>query len=155
MNAITWNDMNSTAREYILMSKDVRDMQYRKQWPAPGDKTLIELVANENKRSSSLILGLSADRKSTMQTRVSDRPLIRLDYSDNPEVLRHRNPDGSLIIGTHVHFDLDGYGAKWACGIPSQNILKPKSYDFASLFWSFQETCNITDKLKVELSLRV
>ena len=155
VNAITWNDMNSTAREYILMSKDVRDMQYRKQWPAPGDKTLIELVANENKRSSSLILGLSADRKSTMQTRVSDRPLIRLDYSDNPEVLRHRNPDGSLIIGTHVHFDLDGYGAKWACGIPSQNILKPKSYDFASLFWSFQETCNITDKLKVELSLRV
>lgn len=159
--------MNSTAREYILMSKDVRDMQYRKQWPAPGDKTLIELVANENKalkfyldltenkRSSSLILGLSADRKSTMQTRVSDRPLIRLDYSDNPEVLRHRNPDGSLIIGTHVHFDLDGHGAKWACGIPSQNILKPKNYDFASLFWSFQETCNITDKLKVELSLGV
>lgn len=149
MNTFTWNDMNSTAREYILMSKDVRDMQYRKQWPAPGDKTLIELVASENKalkfyldltenkRSSSLILGLSADRKSTMQTRVSDRPLIRLDYSDNPEVLRHRNPDGSLIVGTHVHFDLDGYGAKWACGIPGQNILKPKSYDFASLFWSF------------------
>lgn len=149
------------------MSKDVRDMQYRKQWPAPGDKTLIELVANEkkalkfyldpteNKRSSSLILGLSADRKSTMQTRVSDRPLIRLDYSDNPEVLRHRNPDGSLIVGTHVHFDLDGYGAKWACGIPDQNILKPQSYDFASFFWSFQETCNITDKLKVELSLGV
>ena len=146
--------MNSTAREYILMSKDVRDMQYRKQWPAPGDETLIELVASENKalkfyldltenkRSSSLILGLSADRKS-------------LDYSDNPEVLRHRNPDGSLIVGTHVHFDLDGYGAKWACGIPGQNILKPKSYDFASLFWSFQETCNITDKLKVELSLGV
>lgn len=159
--------MNSTAREYILMSKDVRDMQYRKQWPAPGDKTLIELVANENKalkfyldltenkRSSSLILGLSADRKSTMQTRVSDRPLIRLDYSDNPEVLRHRNPDGSLIVGTHVHFDLDGYGAKWACGIPDQNILKPQSCDFASLFWSFQETCNITDRLKVELSLGV
>lgn len=48
MNTFSWNDMNSTAREYILMSKDVRDMQYRKQWPAPGDKTLIELVANEN-----------------------------------------------------------------------------------------------------------
>lgn len=65
------------------------------------------------------------------------------------------NPDGSLIIGTHVHFDIDGYGAKWACGIPNQNILKPQSDDFASLFWSFQETCNITDKLKVELSLGV
>lgn len=152
--------MNSTAREYILMSKDVRDMQYRKQWPAPGDKTLIELVASENKalkfyldltenkRSSSLILGLSADRKSTMQTRVSDRPLIRLDYSDNPEVLRHRNPDGSLILGTHVHFDIDGYGAKWACGIPGQNILKPLNDNFASLFWSFQETCNISISLK-------
>lgn len=159
--------MNSTAREYILMAKDVRDMQYRKEWPAPGDKTLIELIAKENKalkfyldltenkRSSSLILGLSADRKSTMQTRVSDRPLIRLDYSDNPEVLRHRNPDGSLIIGTHVHFDIDGYGAKWACGIPDQNILEPQGDDFASLFWSFQETCKITEKLKVELSLGV
>lgn len=130
MNIFSWNDLNPTAREYILMAKDVRDMQYRKQWPTPGGKTLIELVANENKalkfyldltenkRSSSLILGLSADRKSTMQTRVSDRPLIRLDYSDNPEVLRHRNPDGSLVLGTHVHFDIDGYGAKWACGIP-------------------------------------
>lgn len=90
MNIFSWNDLNPTAREYILMAKDVRDMQYRKQWPTPGGKTLIELVANENKalkfyldltenkRSSSLILGLSADRKSTMQTRVSDRPLIRL-----------------------------------------------------------------------------
>lgn len=167
MNIFSWNDLNPTAREYILMAKDVRDMQYRKQWPTPGGKTLIELVANENKalkfyldltenkRSSSLILGLSADRKSTMQTRVSDRPLIRLDYSDNSEVLRHRNPDGSLVLGTHVHFDIDGYGAKWACGIPGQNILKPLNDDFASLFWSFQETCNITDKLKVELSLGV
>lgn len=167
VNTFSWNDMNSTAREYILMAKDVRDMQYRKEWPAPGDKTLIELIAKENKalkfyldltenkRSSSLILGLSADRKSTMQTRVSDRPLIRLDYSDNPEVLRHRNPDGSLIIGTHVHFDIDGYGAKWACCIPDQNILEPQDDDFASLFWSFQETCKITEKLKVELSLGV
>ena len=55
----------------------------------------------------------------------------------------------------HIHFDIDGYGAKWACGIPDQNILKPQSDDFASLFWSFQETCNITDNLKVELSLGV
>ena len=31
----------------------------------------------------------------------------------------------------------------------------PLNDDFASLFWSFQETCNITDKLKVELSLGV
>lgn len=44
MNTFSWNDMNSTAREYILMAKDVRDMHYRKEWPAPGDKTLIELI---------------------------------------------------------------------------------------------------------------
>ena len=100
--------------------------------------------------ASPYIFGLLSQRAFT-----SDRPLIRLDYSDNPEVLRHRNPDGSLIVDTHVHFDLDGYGAKWACGIPDQNILKPQSCDFASLFWSFQETCNITDRLKVELSLGV
>ncbi len=48
VNTFSWNDMNSTAREYILMTKDVRDMQYRRQRPVPGDKTLIELVAKEN-----------------------------------------------------------------------------------------------------------
>lgn len=31
VNTFSWNDMNSTAREYILMTNDVRDVQYRKQ----------------------------------------------------------------------------------------------------------------------------
>lgn len=162
-----WGDMDSSARDYILMCKDVRDAQYFRKWPSAGSKTSIELIAQdnkalkfyldltENKRSSSLVLGLSADRKSTMQTRLSDRPLIRLDYSDNPEVLRHRNPDGKMIVGSHVHFDLDGNGAKWAFCLPDQMIIQPSSKDFASLFWAFLETCKITDKLKIELSLGV
>ena len=83
-----------------------------------------------------------------MQTRVSDRPLIRLDYSDNPEVLRHRNPDGSLVLGTHVHFDIDGYGAKWACGIPGQNILKPLTTILHHSFGHFRKLVILQTSLK-------
>ena len=38
---------------------------------------------------------------------------------------------------------------------PRSKYSETSDDDFASLFWSFQETCNITDKLKVELSLGV
>ena len=44
------------------MAKDVRDMQYRKQWPTPGGKTLIELVANENK-AHKFYLDLTENKK--------------------------------------------------------------------------------------------
>lgn len=167
VTTVGWDDLDAAARGYLKMRKDVCDGVYGRKWPSPGSKLSIELIAEgdrslrffldviENKRSTALIIGLSPNRKCTMQTRKSDRPLMRIDYSTLPGTLRHRNPDGTLVCGPHVHLDLDGTGARWAFPVEEQEIVVPGQPGVTPLFWAFQESCGITEKLRIEQSLGV
>lgn len=164
---VGWDDLDSTARSYLVMQKDVCDGVYDRRRPAPGKKLSIELIAErerslrffldviENRRSTSLIVGLLPDRKLTMQTRRSDRPLLRVDYATAAETLRHRNPDGTMVFGPHVHLDLYGDGIHWAFPIGEQSVVVPEQPGVPSLFWAFQESCGITGRLRIEQSLGV
>lgn len=163
-----WDDMSSFAREYLEMSKDVVDGVYERRWPLPGEKLCIELISEEERatrffldvfegrRSSSVILGLAPDRKATMQTRRAESALLRVDYTDEPETMRHRNPDGSVVVGSHVHLDLDGTGAKWAVPLSGQSVIVADGQaSVPGLFWGFQDACRITNRLSIEQSLGV
>lgn len=164
-----WNDLNAGVASLLRMHKDVLDGIYSIKWPQPGKSESIELIADENRelrffldlrecgKSTSLVLGLEGDRKSTMQNRASDRPLIRLDYADNPSLLRHRNPDGKVITGSHVHLGVsDDQRLPWAFPIGSQCIVLPTEVaSVSSLFCAFQDACNITSDLKVDQLLGV
>ena len=164
-----WDDLDISSRELIEMPKDIFGGNYSHRWPQPGNKLSIELIAQEDRsikffldleesrRSTSLSISLVSDRKAKMQTRNSSFPIIRVDYADIPELLRHTNPDGSVITGPHVHLDLDGRaGLRWAVPIEHQTVLSvPQVINIPSLFWSFEETCHITRQLKVEQSLGV
>lgn len=163
-----WGDLRPVARDYLRMEKDVASGAYSQRWPSPGGKISVELISEEDRslrffmdvtecrRSSSVLVGIRADRKSTMQTRCSDAVLLRVDYAEQSEALRHRNPDGSIVVGTHVHLDLDGNGARWAFPLDSQDIIVPSGgRTVPELFWAFQDACNITRSLRVEHSLGV
>lgn len=163
-----WDDLHPATRDCLRMEKDVVSGGYSYRWPSPGDKLSVELISPddrslkffmdviESKRSSSVLVGLRVDRKSTMQERRSEIPLLRVDYAERLEVLRHRNPDGTMVVGTHVHLDLDGNGARWAFPISSQDIIVPSDdHSVPALFWAFQDACGITKSLRLEHSLGV
>ena len=110
----------------------------------------------EGKRSSSIVVGLTPPRKTTMQNRLADTAILRIDRTDEPDTMIHRNPDGKRIVGSHMHIDINGSGAKWAVPLSEQTvILGAGGMDVPQLFWSFLDVCHINEKLEVEQSLGV
>lgn len=82
---------------------------------------------------------------------------MRIDFADNPEILRHRNPDGSVVVGSHVHLDIQGYGIRWAIPIGSQNVIAGEGRGdvVEDLFEGLIASCNITGLPRVEFTLGV
>lgn len=138
-------------------------------WPLAGDSVRVELVSQEDRRvkfwldvaeasrSTTLIVGVVLDRKTKMQTRAGNNVLVRVEFADNPEILRHRNPDDSVVVGSHVHLDVRGYGIRWAIPIGSQKVIEDvgSGSGVEGLFEGLIRSCNITGLPRVEFTLGV
>lgn len=162
------DDIFHETRALLEMEKDVVSGCYNYKWPAPGRKLRLDLYAKEDKslkfyldiiegkRSSSVVVGLTPPRKTTMQNRLSDAPVLRIDRIDEPDTMIHRNPDGTRIVGSHMHLDLDGSGARWAVPLCGQTVIVgAERMEIPQLFWSFLDVCHINERLNVEQSLGV
>lgn len=164
-------DMEQHARELLLLDKKVASATLDYRWPNPGSGLSIELKApkdratrfhldiHEGKRSSSLELHASelSARKAKFQTRALTKVLVRIDFAKPQEILRHRNPDGSLLIGSHIHFFVEGYGDRFAVPVDDQDVICPHdgSSSLSGLFHAFLDACRIEKRLNIELPLEV
>lgn len=162
------DDIFHETRALLEMEKDVVSGCYNYKWPAPGRKLCLDLYAKEDKslkfyldiiegkRSSSVVVGLTPPRKMTMQNRLSDAPVLRIDRTDEPDTMIHRNPDGKRIVGSHMHLDLDGSGTRWAVPLSEQTVKAgAEGMEITQLFWSFLDVCHIYEGLNVEQTLGV
>ena len=164
-----FSDVMPDVQRYLAMPKDVVRERCDYQWPQPGRKLQIELFSYEdnltkffldiieNKRTSTVIVSAQTERKSTIQTRVSSRPYLRIDMADNQSALLHRNPDVTLIEGNHVHLDIVGYGWGFAWPLMEQRVVVPAedAYCLEGMFESLLELNNVTRSLKFDYSLGV
>lgn len=139
------------------------------KWPMGGDSSRVELESTsdrsirffldvrESRRSSSFLVGAVLDRKNTQQVRAGTEGIIRIDLADRPEVLHHRNPDGTVIVGSHIHLDIDGPGLRWAFPLANQTVVVPESGDYSieNMFLSLIDSCHITGLPRIEFSLGV
>ena len=79
-------------------------------------------------------------KKYTFQERVRVIiPLVRVDIG---ETLRHTNPDGTLIEGSHIHIYREGYDVKFASPLDGFPFRAPD--DMIITFEDFARFCNIT-----------
>lgn len=102
------DDVRRETRALLEMEKDVVSGVYSYRWPAPGRKLCLDLYAKEDKslkfyldiiegkRSSSIVVGLTPPRKTTMQNRLADTAILR----KKPRVLKASNsmPLGSRLV---------------------------------------------------------
>lgn len=162
-------DMEQEVRHLISMEKRVVGARNEFKWPSPGESVQIELESPEDRSikfsldlgesrrrsTASLTLTEVPSRKAKFQTRESNRPLIRVDYGRPPEIQRHRNPDGALIVGSHVHFAMPGYGIRYAYPIDMQDIICPNDAlaSLSDLFSGFLAACSIETRLIVSMSI--
>lgn len=165
-----WSMLDDDARAYLEMEKISATGHTRFQWPQPGGKLVIELEARgdhrdrffldigECRRTATIAVGLLPERKSKMQTRAADRPLIRIDYASDPDMLMHMNPDGKVIVGSHMHIDVDDPNRmSWAFPLDRQTILSPNADigSVAGIFFAFMDACHIDKSISVEQLLGV
>ena len=66
-------------------------------------------------------------------------PLVRVDVG---ETLRHTNPDGTPIEGSHIHIYREGYDVKFASPLAGFPFRAPD--DMMITFEDFARFCNIT-----------
>ena len=165
----TPDDLTPLAQSYLGMSKDVVDGRLDYDWPLAGSQLRIELLSAEDRRirffidvyegrrESTVLLGAIPQRKATSQSRAASMPYVRIDMADDPETLRHVNPDGSVVVGDHAHLDLNGYGIKWALPLDAQDVIRPVDgvYTIQSMFESMLDVNNVTKLLRVKYGLGV
>jgi hypothetical protein len=73
--------------------------------------------------------------------------LVRLDVGGPP----HRNPDGELISGPHIHTYREGFADKWAEPLPSDRFVDPN--DLTGTFREFLQFCHVQDIPLIQMSL--
>ena len=157
---------NIRAKELIKLEKHLKDDKTSYDAPYFGESIRIQFEANkpceysflltlrEGNRVSSMELEL---RKFTMGTLASIYMLIRVDIG--PDSLRHINPDGELILGSHVHLYDEKYGDKYAFRLTDKNgfyqVKESDSQDISLIFDKFSQYCNLDDNLIINWRLGV
>lgn len=154
---VGWDDLDETAARLMLLEKHpVNATQY--EWPKPGERVRMELISwelkkvrfyldvFEGRRKSMVALSIAPDRKATVQCR-GEKVLVRADVSTIPEALRHRNPDHGVVVGNHIHLDVDGSGDRWAFPFDGQSVVQVTDEPFpglvVELLDAIEEACHI------------
>jgi hypothetical protein len=117
---------------------------------APGEKLTIPLISSDKREH--FVLDASRGEikltKATYQNRARQAIiLMRLDLDGPP----HRNPDGSEILGPHLHIYREGYGDKWAIPAPANRYAN--TLDLFATFEAFMSHCNVTTPPNIQKGL--
>lgn len=109
-------------------------------------KLCIPLKSIDNKHSFNLDIfrGNISLSKITYQTRYSMNTILaRLDLNSKG----HRNPDGVLIEGCHIHTYKEGYGDRFAIALPPEfaNVDKTDMKQMLNIFMAY---CHIIEPPK-------
>lgn len=158
----------SEEAEALLMMEKVVDGPRRSfQAPTRGKKLEVGLTSVdgqarfvfslfEGKRSSSVIVSASMDRKTSMHTRKGSMTLARIDLDEHAV---HTNPDGEIVSGNHVHVWTSEYGDKYAIPLSKQSlmpaIIGTECSSPEEVFEAFKDFCHIEKPFVINWNLGV
>ena len=135
--------------EYLLnLEKNYVGVQKFK-YPTLGGKLNIQLSSND--KNEDFILDITRSHISLSKNTFQNRArgviiLLRLDLNPAP----HRNPDGKVVTGNHLHIYKEGFGDKYAYPLPEEFIDCKDINDFLDKFMNY---CNIVNKPIIEEDL--
>lgn len=116
-----------------------------------NNDTRFVLTIAEGARSSVMSIKICGERKTKFQLRQVSQVLIRVDLDPHG---KHRNPDGEIIEGHHIHIGSMQHGDKIAYPLYNQDCLIAKQTDsIPDLYEKFADLCRIDNNLTIEWSL--
>lgn len=135
--------------EYLLnLEKNYVGTQKFK-YPTLGGKLNIQLSSAD--KNEEFILDVTRSHISLTKNSFQNRArgsviLLRLDLDSAP----HRNPDGEIVTGNHLHIYKEGYGDKFAYPLPDNFV---KCNDVKDFLQQFMDYCHIINKPIIEEDL--
>ena len=133
---------NEVKRLIDLGKNRVNDEEHR--FPDGGETLEIPLISLDEREN--FLLSVTVGRidlsKSNNQLRLKPEniPLVRIDVGNTI----HKNPDGTIITGPHIHIYKEGYGLKFA--YPLEKYLRTNPEDTYQVLCDFMNYCSIVKK---------
>ena len=118
-------------------------------YPTKKKKKNIQLSSTD--KNEEFILDITRPHisllKNTFQNRARNSiVLLRLDLNPAP----HRNPDGKVVTGNHLHIYREGFGDKYAYSLPD---VFSDCKDISDFLDKFMDYCHIINKPIIEEDL--
>jgi len=119
--------------------------------PLKGESKKIDLISDENKNDTFIIdINPSKNKRiKSLKITFNERYkkeiiLLRLDLNSP----RHKNPDGHLLSGNHLHIAREGYDDKYAIEVPDcfVDLSSPKN-----TLIDFLTYCNVKNVEKIQI----
>ncbi len=135
--------------EYLLnLEKNYVGAQKFK-YPTLGGRVNIQLTSAD--KNEDFILDITRSHISLSKNSFQNRArgtivLLRLDLNSAP----HRNPDGKIVTGNHLHIYKEGFGDKYAYSLPDDFS---DCKDISDFFDKFMDYCHIIIKPIIEEDL--
>lgn len=135
--------------EYFLKLKKNYIGVQKFKYPTLGGKLNIQLSSSD--KNEDFILDITRSHISLSKNTFQNRArvaiiLLRLDLDSAP----HRNPDGEVVSGNHLHVYKEGFGDKYAYPLPEEFTDCKDINDFLDRFMDY---CNIINKPIIEEDL--
>ncbi len=142
-------ELKQSEIEYLLTLEKNYVGSQKYKYPTFGGKLNIQLSSSD--KNEEFILDVWRSHitlsKNTFQNRAKGSIiLLRLDLDPAP----HRNPDGEVITGSHLHIYKEGYGDKIAYSLPEFFDDCTNAKDFLEKFMDY---CHIINKPIIEEDL--
>ena len=120
------------------------------EFPGHGERKELALISEDGRHSFIVDVNrkgyIFPTKRYTYQGRYrKDIILLRLDI----EGPAHRNPDGTLISGNHLHIYREGFGDRIAFELPPELANTDDMYQTLIDFLVYFKTCN-TDELNMQ-----
>lgn len=146
--------MEQSTADY-LMQLEKRIVEPYISFPSSSSKLVLNVQSSDGNELFLLDInraGCIRISRCTLQERYGTTiSLLRLDLDESKP---HRNPDGVIITGPHIHIYKEGFGDRWAYLLdeispcPFSNIS-----DLITTFTEFCSYCNIKDIPAIQGSL--
>ncbi len=139
-------DLTQAEADALIAIEKHRANDDQANFPMGGESVAVPLQAVDRREQFLLDLSRASINlsKVKMQTRGQQVVvLVRLDLGGAP----HRNPDGEEIPVPHLHIYREGFGDKWAVGVPSDGFRAVG--DVWTMFEEFLQFCNVTRRPNV------
>lgn len=135
--------------DILLKMQKTRIDEIIREFPQPGDGCSLGLVGVDGREH--FTLDLYRGRINLAKTNYQNRArgiimLVRVDLDGT-----HRNPDGTIITGAHIHLYREGYGDRWAWRL--HEVVADFRISVQDGYKDFCDFCNITKPPKLQMGL--